>query len=197
MLCHNSIFSYKGSEKPWLSTQCRLNAGRLLRLSHRITIYTPIEFSYILSQLCHKFSFLIWTNRHVKHYVFFPIVRFHEKLFFFSLQKIFICRVVTKIAYVRENTPQNIDSIKSYPTSSSGTTFLPSAILNPEDGWCTVLRQSHPIWATSTSKQAHTDALSAIRQAERFSLPTTKPALKAVLPQRWPATDISVTTTQT
>ena len=29
----------------------------------------------------------IWTNRHVKHYVFFPIVRFHEKLFFFSLQK--------------------------------------------------------------------------------------------------------------
>ena len=124
MLCHNSIFSYKGSEKPWLSTQCRLNAGRLLRLSHRITIYTPIEFSYILSQLCHKFSFLIWTNRHVKHYVFFPIVRFHEKLFFFSLQKIFICRVVTKIAYVRENTPQNIDSIKSYPTSSSGTTFF-------------------------------------------------------------------------
>ena len=139
----------------------------------------------------------IWTNRHVKHYVFFPIVRFHEKLFFFSLQKIFICRVVTKIAYVRENTPQNIDSIKSYPTSSSGTTFLPSAILNPEDGWCTVLRQSHPIWATSTSKQAHTDALSTIRQAERFSLPTTKPALEAVLPQRWPATDISVTTTQT
>ena len=66
----------------------------------------------------------IWTNRHVKHYVFFPIVRFHEKLFFFSLQKIFICRVAKEIAYVRENTPQNIDSIKSYPTSLSGTTFF-------------------------------------------------------------------------
>ena len=55
-------------------------------------------------------------------------------LFFFSLQKFFTCRVAKEIAYVRENTPLSIDSIKSYPTSSSGTAFLPSIILNPEDG---------------------------------------------------------------
>ena len=38
-------------------------------------------------------------------------------LFFFSLQKFFTCRVAKEIAYVRENTPLSIDSIKSYPTS--------------------------------------------------------------------------------
>lgn len=45
-------------------------------------------------------------------------------LFFFSLQKFFTCRVAKEIAYVRENTPLSIDSIKSYPTSSSGTAFF-------------------------------------------------------------------------
>ena len=60
--------------------------------------------------------------------MYFPNSSLSQNTFFFSLQKIFICRVAKEIANVRENTYLSIDSKKSYPISSSGTTFLPSAI---------------------------------------------------------------------
>ena len=103
-----------------------LNAGRLLRLSHRITIYTPIEFSCIQSQLFHKLFFPPFES--TCNTMYFPNSSLSQNTFFFSLQKIFICRVAKEIANVRENTYLSIDSKKSYPISSSGTTFLPSAI---------------------------------------------------------------------
>ena len=67
--------------------------------------------------------------------MYFPNSSLSQNTFFFSLQKIFICRVAKEFANVRENTPQNIDSIKSYPTSLSGTTFFAISYLEDYENY--------------------------------------------------------------